>query len=428
MLQLQEFNQGEAINGFTRSPERSLNTTENEGVTAQYSLVPPVDRPSVQSSENHSAAIDSQNKESVRQENAAIVSQNKEASEKDSGSAVVFPQNRCELPSNLLKTRNSLQRELDSQVDAVEFDTADLEFVPDGLRTGSRVIEYDERFVDTLCKRVSAPSKYVQTLPRPIRVDVLNHHLNNAGMARIRLWRRNDRIIGIGDDLHSLPATEVLDQVLLGIGNIEIESHRLEITQTGFSLCLLAFEQHAVAVNDPIQAGIQIEHSLIGEYATRVETFVLRLVCTNGMTHRDCVSKKAARTRRLPLDKENAIELQQQQIRSLVRETWENLDEKLSELRTLQERREDVPRLLESSLRRARINRRVAELVLAAWQHGQLGNSRWAAVNALTEIGTHDESISIRERRALMALAGLLSFAELHLCERCYSLIHGIHS
>jgi hypothetical protein len=120
---------------------------------------------------------------------------------------------------------------------------------------------------------------------------------------------------------------------------------------------------------------------------------------------------------------DNARDLQQEQIRRLAGETWGKLEEKLQELPRLTAKSDDISHLLSSSLRRSRLSQRVIDLVSAAWERNGQTPNRWAAINAMTEVGTHNRDINRRERRALLVLGGILSFADIHLCERCFSLV-----
>jgi hypothetical protein len=128
-------------------------------------------------------------------------------------------------------------------------------------------------------------------------------------------------------------------------------------------------------------------------------------------------------------------ELQLDQIRRLTAQTWDKLEPQLSELSSTAERPADAKQLLATFLHRARISTRtsnrehgdpdatVMDRLLRAWRREGSENTYFGAVNALTDVGTHDPHLSARQRRALSMLGGLLAFSASHLCPRCFSVL-----
>jgi ribosomal protein L17 len=184
---------------------------------------------------------------------------------------------------------------------------------------------------------------------------------------------------------------------------------------------------------DVVKAGLHIEHSRYGDHATQVHAFIYRLICANGMTRRECVSAEGiVRTRKLPADHPRAKELLLDQVRRLTARTWEKLESQLTELRSTSERRASVQELLRQWLQRARISTRVTgatpprtvmDRLLTAWRAEGAEDTTYAAVNALTSVGSHDTELTSRQRRLLSSLGGLLAFSGLHICPRCFSVL-----
>jgi hypothetical protein len=186
----------------------------------------------------------------------------------------------------------------------------------------------------------------------------------------------------------------------------------------------------AVRRGDIVQSGLHIVHHPFGSHATLIEAFIYRLVCGNGMTRRECVSggDRPARTRKLPVDFPNNRELQMAQIRRLTRQTWDGLQVQLDTLRATSERPAHVEELLARWLQRARMSvRTMMARLLDAWREEGAENTYYGAVNALTRVATHHQDLSERQRRALASLAGLLSFSDVHICPRCFSVL-GVRS
>src|SRR5207247_2450977 len=131
-------------------------------------------------------------------------------------------------------------------------------------------------------------------------------------------------------DLISLTNLEVLTAVAEGLGQpvnslyvARIENHpRLEL-----ELASTTTSMH-VRVGDVIRGGLHITHNRFGGQATRIESYLLRLVCLNGMTRRECGSRRGPRTRKLSFDHPNAKTLQLEQIRRLAAHEWISLQPK----------------------------------------------------------------------------------------------------
>jgi hypothetical protein len=153
-------------------------------------------------------------------------------------------------------------------------------------------------------------------------------------------------------------------------------------------------------------------------------TYVLRLICTNGMTHRDCVNQRSARTRRLDNSRGDAAERRLDQIRRLTRATWGRLRTRLQAIRELQNERIGVAQLWRQFLARSRLS---SESLLRhleeAWTTEGREETAYGAFNALTRVATHATDLSVRQRSALAALAGVLANRAVHICPRCFSVI-----
>jgi hypothetical protein len=173
-----------------------------------------------------------------------------------------------------------------------------------------------------------------------------------------------------------------------------------------------------------VKAGLRITHSFTGWHATTVQSFLYRLVCENGMTHRECVSSRSAHTRRLPVSHPDALALQTAQVRRLAKQTWQALDAKLESVRTLQDEPVDATGLMIRWIERARLSTRyVLPRLRQAWEEEGSEPTIYGVVNAFTRAGTHGRVLSARVRRTLMALGGTLAFHRMHLCPQCFSMM-----
>jgi hypothetical protein len=333
----------------------------------------------------------------------------------------------------------------EERLQRVEVDAEKVRFAGNSVWANDAKLEIDDSCIGRLAKRVSAPSAYLSRLSPTVRASLLQHHLDagDFGPARVCITYTPPHLINIGSDsLTSLNGTEVINAIVDGVGpeSRDLSVHGFSFSAQGFQLDVLGYHtREEVLPGDVVQGGLRITYAVLGEHAVWVEAFIIRLLCANGMTHRECVSRRPPRTRRLPLTNPNAKQLQSDQLRRLAAGEWEKLKEKLRALHSLSQERIEFEPMLGRWLERARLSqRRLMPLLLDARQHEVNNDTNYAAVNALTRVATHNEQLTIRERRTLARLAGLLAFRRLHFCPRCFSVLRddagapegagGIHS
>lgn len=289
--------------------------------------------------------------------------------------------------------------------------------------------------MERFCKRLGAPSKYLMTLDYEVSAPVIQHHLDRGdlGEGRLTLIVRDGAFVAFGrTDLQRLTGAEVIQAVLAGIGP---ESESLHVSGMScacdsYQLDLLSEDvSEEVVPGDIVRAGLRITHSLIGEHATHIACYVFRLVCANGLTHRECAGTRAVRTRRLPVCDPDARRLQIAQVERLAGQAWSTLRRKLHAMRALRDEQVDVRKFLERWLLRARLSsRNLMPMMLQAWEAEGSEPNAFSALNAMTSVATHQLTLPLRQRRTLFTLAGLIAFRNLHICPKCFSLLHGSHN
>jgi hypothetical protein len=299
-----------------------------------------------------------------------------------------------------------------------------------GLLTEDGQFRLDDAGLERFCRRVGAPARYLTRLERGVSVPLLQYHVDRGdlGDGPVTLITRRDRFLAFGrNDLTRLSGEQVLQAVLDGIRGVSNGLHvgSLAISEESFRLDLLSHEvSREIEPGDIVEAGLRIRHSMIGESATQIESFLLRLVCSNGMTHRECASSRAVRTRRLPVHHPEAVQLQTAQVRRLAEQVWSKLTEKLHAVQSLREERIHVAGFLERWLRQARLSARILmPLLREAQEQEGAGENVYTAVNSLTRVATHSCDVPVRQRQILSRLAGLIAFRKLHICPRCFSLL-----
>jgi hypothetical protein len=228
-------------------------------------------------------------------------------------------------------------------------------------------------------------------------------------------------------DLHRLAGADVLETVRDAI-NQNVLVHNLDLGHEAFQLDIVspASTQEA-RVGDALRYGLRVRHSLVGDYATTIESFALRLICGNGLIQRECIGAKRTarsrpRSRRLLVGSRDADTKQRDQIRQLATNAWRRLQDVAKGIRQLQDRPFEHGSMARF-LRQARMySDRLMTLVQAAWAAEGAERTAYGALNALTRVATHDASLSMQQRRRLELLAGVFAGQAAHLCPRCFGL------
>ena len=306
-----------------------------------------------------------------------------------------------------------------------------LTVLDDTLVVGDERLALTQESRDRIFASVSAPATYLRELSPSFQGQALAHHVSRGDFgATVAVAARNGEVFAItrGDLVH-LSGEEVLTALAEGLGEGSTALSVARIADTGDRLDVeLVSSRKAIEVRrgDLVQGGLHLTHHRFGERATLIQTYMLRLVCTNGMTMRECVSRDGiVRTRKLAAGHPNGKALQLDQIRRLATRNWEALEPRLDEVKATSERPVDVEAVLSRWLQRARISPQLMGRLLGAWREEGSEPTQFAAVNALTRVATHDASLSLRQRRILASLGGLLAFSEVHICPRCFTVLAG---
>jgi hypothetical protein len=326
---------------------------------------------------------------------------------------------------------------------SAELPAGSFDVTADTLICGENSIPMSEEVRLELLSKAGAPTSYLTKRNMDIQILALREHLQQGDLG--------DTLVPVlqGDRLFTLQAaglvelshSEMLSAAMESLGPSADGLKLSRIDQTGGRLELeLVTDAKTVEVRrgDLLKGGLHLTHSRFGGPATQIHSFVYRLVCTNGLIHRECDSSEGiVRTRKIPASHPRAKEIELDQIRRLTLRTWNKLEHQLHELRSTSERRADVPQLLRQWLQRARLSTRTnddrgtnslpttMDRLLRAWRVEGAENTYYGAVNALTWVGSHDCDLSPRHRRVLSMLGGLLGFSGAHVCPRCFSVLSG---
>jgi hypothetical protein len=319
----------------------------------------------------------------------------------------------------------------DAALSAVPVKPCDLHFEAEGIRHSGEFLQVDQSSRSRLFEKVGAPISYWEHHTPRFQAAALSEHVTRGdfGTAPMLVLRAGEFVTIARGELFALPNHDVFRAVEEAVGT---EGEGLSVARIGLNdECVdvdLISPSRAITVRrgDIVQSGLHIVHHRFGDQATLIEAFIYRLVCSNGMTRRECVNGGPARTRKLRVGFPNNRELQMNQVRRLTRQTWNTLGTQLNALRSTSERPAHVEELLTQWLQRARMSARtMMARLLAAWREEGSEDTYYGAVNALTRVATHHLDLSNRQRRMLASLAGLLAFSEVHICPRCFSVLGG---
>lgn len=142
-------------------------------------------------------------------------------------------------------------------------------------------VEIPKRYFDRM--RADAPDLFRENVHHWLQTEptrrMLRGRLDDEGRVLGRAWLsdRYRRLDNIDIARRLLPEFEKLPT--------EVRFHQAAVTDTSFYLrATFPSYERAVKVGDPVTWGVQIRNSEVGAGSLSITGFVLRLVCTNGMT------------------------------------------------------------------------------------------------------------------------------------------------
>jgi hypothetical protein len=324
----------------------------------------------------------------------------------------------------------TISRRWNDGISALELVPGEFSFGPEGLLQDGQVLRVEEDARKRLYHSLDAPGVYLEKQSPGLRALALTEHARRGdfGTSPMALVRDDELINIFEGGLSNLTPSDVVGAVgeELGAEGADLKISRIDHDLDRLELEIVSPSKATeVRAGDTIEAGLSIIHSRSGSEAIQIKTFMLRLICTNGLVHRECDSEEHfARTRRLPANHPHSRELQLDQIRRLTRWNWDKLQGKLEAIGKAAQRPAEVEDLLEKAIRRARLSwPRLRNRLLSAWHTEGAEDTYWGAVNALTRVSTHERGVRLRVRRHLATLAGVLAFSHRHVCPLCYSVI-----
>jgi len=235
-----------------------------------------------------------------------------------------------------------------------------------------------------------------------------------------------NRCVGIVDPcLTYLHGADVL-KATLATKPADIDEAQLEVPH-----CRLNGEVHVsivsrslkteVRTGDIVYAGIDIRHSDNGSFATQIESYMYRQVCSNGMLMKVCrhIGTVPLRLRRPAAHNPDRM---LEQIQAMAKSAWIELGAKMEAVRLLAEERVDNRAAIIRALgEKLRFPKRLIEDIVQALEKDEGGPSGtlWDLVAAISRVGTHSDRLSSATRRFLQELSGDLVAERVHRCPTC---------
>lgn len=337
--------------------------------------------------------------------------------------------------------------EAEASLEQTYVHTSELRAIANGLDIGGKTLGFKDAGLARFSKCLGMPVEYTAKIRPELRSSIQNSHLLHEEFAdakmsggMVRILSRSGEFLGMDrGDLGFLTGQTVFQAVVDGIGQsnefLRIENFKIECETLALDFVSERVGRE-VRKGDVLFGGLHVEHSLLGENATKIEPFLFRLRCSNGAVVRECLgARQGHRTRRLAGSDLYAREQQIDQVRRLAREGFGKLAAKLSAVQQLTERtlnhQADVVKVLGEFLRRARMHSaNVVSLLQHAWEHPLGGNREmtyFGVLNALTWLATHhqnvvhgEQTISDRQAGILLRLAGVFANQSVHICPSCF--------
>jgi hypothetical protein len=326
---------------------------------------------------------------------------------------------------------------LKHSVEPVRVPSAEIHLDPEGLLVlGGRHLEMTKEARDKIVDLGGIPPSFYDKCPADLGAHVFNRLFSQKVSSGVVaqsfdiMILNNNTIAAICEPrLSALPAIDVLDIVLSAApGNLTKNENALQVhhfrLNGSMSVSLLSPDAKAEPrPRDIVQAGVDIYHSTWGDFATQVNTYLLRLVCSNGALIRVCEHEHGVRIRRDEFVDRNEM---LGRVRRVAELAWSDLDKKLDVLKRLAtEPAEDINAVIEKIARDSNLSlgRAQTAAIVQAMNEDEFGNDGtildvW---NAFTRLATHATDRPLQWRRRLMFASGGLLKRRYEKCKVCNS-------
>jgi len=338
--------------------------------------------------------------------------------------------------TDIASVRSRLE-DLKRSVEPVRVPSTAIRLNPEGqLELGGRHLKLAKEARDKIVGLAGIPHYFYDKCPTDLGANVFNR-LFSQKQSSEEVPQGFDIMILNGDTiaaicesrLRALPAIDVLNVVLEAAPeNLAQNENALQVHHFGLNghvqLSLLSPDAKAEPrPQDIVQAGVDIYHSTWGDFATQVNTFLLRLICSNGALIRVCEHEHGVRIRRDEFVDRNKM---LGRVRRVAELAWFDFDKKLDVLKHLAtEPVEDLNAVIEKIARDSSLSlgRAQTAAIVQAMNEDEFGNDGTVldVWNAFTRLATHATDRPLPWRRRLMFASGGLLKRRYEKCKVCNS-------
>lgn len=280
--------------------------------------------------------------------------------------------------------------------------------------SGGQLVPINETGVTALGKFVGLPENVSKQLSDDLRGRVTTELLSRR--ERYNLLLEDGQVADISPyrGVSHLPVERVLTNIERGIPRCDY--HNVTVIQRTITLEILGTQQQAVRRGDLVRAGALVTFSPIMTVAPQVQSYVQRLVCTNGATSRDVLANFTGAG--------GEGDDVWQWFRQSVRAAYQSLGDIIARYREMVQDRipaEHRAAMLEELLRKAGIRGTEAEAVRAQAIQTPPHNA-YDMLNLITWAGSHVVQSPTRRHRALLT-SGNFTAESAHdrLCPLCHT-------
>ena len=283
--------------------------------------------------------------------------------------------------------------------------------------SGARTVEVAPDGIKSLATFASVPQGLTKELSPDTAGRVLTEMLSKK--ERYSLLLRDERVVSFADFRHCVPlnADRVLKTIERSIGATDF--HRVLTSDNTVQLEVVGSRQLVVTKGDAVQAGATTIFSPLGVTSPMVQSYILRLACTNGM-----VAPEVLREFHFGGGGGGEGDDVWQWFRDSVRDAYRSADRVVKNCQKMRDhkiRAADRPLVLEALLRQAHISREVAEVVRTRAIE-EPPATEYDAMNLITWASSHLIQDPRQVRRAQLAASDFASTTEhRRICPICHS-------
>lgn len=302
------------------------------------------------------------------------------------------------------------------------------------LYTGKNEFPLAHEASEQFARLLKIPANFYLTLESDLRAIFFNRRFptkradGSMGHDLRFTLNKEKQLIGYDDPkllkINPMRLMEVVNSSLpKGLMAEQIEVSRLHLASNMLSFsCYSPQIECQPRVGDIVNGGIDVHHSASGEFGTQVRVYLRRKICQNGACAHICEDERQVRARRLTngrFDDRDMIN----QIGRLLTEAWSQIDAKLQAVKDLLDKKRVSVDFLRQERTRFSLSNRILTSIENATGQDEIGptGTQYDFFNAISRIATHDDSLSLRQRRRLMFMAGEFSQQDVHRCSQCGS-------